>query len=83
MSWSMPNSVHQARPEVPDLIHAHEYGLLVSMYTKRWFTMLQQKGACGPDCRRNCTVDAFSQERCIKLLADAFSARTDPKDQRV
>ena len=64
---------------IADLIHAHEYGLLVNIYKTLVHHVSHKEG---PAARIAATaaVDAFSQERCIKLLSDAFSSRMDSKD---
>ena len=64
---------------IADLIHAHEYGLLVNVY-KTLVHHVSHKEGLAARTAATAAVNAFSQERCINLLADAFSARTDSKD---
>ena len=64
---------------IADLIHAHEYGLLVNVY-KTLVHHVSHKEGLAARIAATAAVNAFSQERCIKLLAEAFSARTDSKD---
>ena len=64
---------------IADLIHAHEYGLLVNVY-KTLVHHVSHKEGLAARTAAAAAVNAFSQERCIKLLAEAFSTRTDSKD---
>ena len=64
---------------IADLIHAHEYGLLVNVY-KTLVHHVSHKEGSAARIAATAAVNAFSQERCMKLLAEAFSARTDSKD---
>ncbi len=64
---------------IADLIHAREYTLLVNVY-KALVHHVSYKAGLAARAAASAAVQAFSEERCIKLLADAFSARTDAKD---
>jgi hypothetical protein len=64
---------------IADLIHAHEYALLVNVY-KTLVHHVSHKEGLAARTAATAAVNAFSQERCIKLLAEAFSAREDSKD---
>ena len=64
---------------IADLIHAQAYALLVNVYKTLVHHVSHKEGLAARTAATE-AVNAFSQERCIKLLADAFSARTDSKD---
>lgn len=59
---------------IADLMHAREYGLLVDIY-KRLVRHVSDKRDPAARNAAAAAVDAFSQERCIALLAEAFSTQ--------
>jgi len=64
---------------IADLIQAREYGLLVNVY-KALVHHVSHKAGLAARTAAAAAVQAFSQERCITRLADAFSAQKDSKD---
>lgn len=65
---------------IADLIHAREYALLVNIY-KALVHHVSHKAGLVARTAAAAAVQAFSQDRCITLLADAFSAQPDAKDR--